>query len=284
MLYLIVALILLSVLRKLKVRYDVYQNRHIPTKNNTIPKYIYQLCPCKEQLHPSLKDNIEHLKNLNPGYTHVLMDDADMLLYMSESHPDNYTAYRKINPAFGAARADFFRYLLLYDKGGIYLDIKSSATVPFDEMFDPSDEFILAHWPFDAQAKHLQDYTQGRGEYCQWFIIARPNHPFLYATLQRVKHNIENYTEQDHNNIGLTVLETTGPIAYTKAIYPILEKHKHKLYDEYTSLGLVYTIYWGLLSTFTSVPNRTHRIHTRRKDSEFSHYSKQQGRLILKDV
>ena len=32
-----------------------------------------------------------------------------------------YGFYQRINPIYGAARADFFRYLLMYAQGGIYL-------------------------------------------------------------------------------------------------------------------------------------------------------------------
>ena len=37
------------------------------------------------------------------------------------------SCYLRIDPVYGAARADLFRYLLLYRTGGVYLDIKSAA-------------------------------------------------------------------------------------------------------------------------------------------------------------
>lgn len=61
--------------------------------------------------------------------------------------PGILDVYLRINPVYGAARADFFRYLLMFRVGGVYLDIKSNASQALDRLFHASDRYILAWWP-----------------------------------------------------------------------------------------------------------------------------------------
>ena len=39
----------------------------------------------------------------------------------------------------------FFRYLLMYEIGGVYLDIKSTANKKLDDVLEENDAFILSH-------------------------------------------------------------------------------------------------------------------------------------------
>ena len=43
-------------------------------------------------------------------------------------------AYNAINPLVGAARADIWRYCVLYTFGGLYLDDDSDIKVPLDNV------------------------------------------------------------------------------------------------------------------------------------------------------
>ncbi len=37
-------------------------------------------------------------------------------------------------PRYGVVLADIFRYLVIYNEGGVYLDIKSTVNRPLDEI------------------------------------------------------------------------------------------------------------------------------------------------------
>ena len=75
---------------------------------------------------------LENIKALNPGYTHVLYDNEDQRAIIREKCGSAvYSFYERINPIYGVARMDFFKYLLMYWQGGVYLDIKSTATRPY---------------------------------------------------------------------------------------------------------------------------------------------------------
>lgn len=50
-------------------------------------------------------------------------------------------AYELINPLVGAARADIWRYSVLYTYGGVYLDDDSDIKVPLDQVLHLVDRF-----------------------------------------------------------------------------------------------------------------------------------------------
>ena len=104
--------------------------------------------------------------------------------------------YERINRIYGVARTDFFRYLLMYWQGGVYLDIKSTATRPLDEVLTSSD-YHLSQWRNGPGERY-----EGWGsypdigmtsEFQQWHIVAPPKYPFLKAVITKVMRNIDYY-------------------------------------------------------------------------------------------
>ena len=76
--------------------------------------------------------------------------------------------------------------------------------------------------PFEGWGLHPE--CGPYGEYQQWHIIAAPQHAFLRATISAVMWNIDNYSIEHHGVGKPGVLRTTGPIAYTKAITPLVDR------------------------------------------------------------
>ena len=219
--------------------------RRVPV-GMTIPKIIHQTVSDKNDLHPVFIDNIAGLRGSNSGWEHRLYDEADRREFISNHYDrDILEAYLKINPSYGPAKADFFRYLLLYEKGGVYLDLKSTVTKKLDDVLSPDDAYLLSHWrnkkgqPYEGWGMHPE--MGENGEYQSWHIVAAPQHPFLEAVIQRVKRNIDNY-DPLRDGVGKRgVLKVTGSIAYTLAIRPVQERHPYRHVD-IQDLGFKYSI------------------------------------------
>ena len=112
-----------------------------------ISHHIFQTYRSKTGLPHEIEQNIEYLKRSNPEYEYHLFDDEDIKAFILEHYGEViWGYYQRIAPAYGAARADFFRYLLVYECGGVYIDIKSSLDRPLKEVLRPEDKFILTHW------------------------------------------------------------------------------------------------------------------------------------------
>jgi mannosyltransferase OCH1-like enzyme len=237
------------------------QLNHAPTRSlvpevapgTAIPRIIHQIGmrPAfqRRQLPPLLQANVDHVRAMNPGWDYRFYDDDDIADFIRTHYPAHiWDYYQRIDPRYGAARADLFRYLLVYKVGGVYLDIKSSTTRPLDEMLLPDDRFIVSQWhTADGQyafwgEPHDLRHVAG-GEYQQWHIVSVPGHPFLKAVIEQVLSNIGKYDPYLHETGKFGVLRLTGPTPFTAAIERILTRHPHRFVKGHDQLGFDYNVY-----------------------------------------
>ena len=140
-----------------------------------IPKHIYQTWKTKN-LHPNVQQVRNQIQQLNPDYTMHLYDDDDMLLFLRENYaPNVITAFQML--AVGAAKADLWRYCILYTHGGVYLDIDAKITDSLDTLINYGNRGIIT--------------GEGNpGIFCQWIMLFEPRHPFLYMMIENCVKNI----------------------------------------------------------------------------------------------
>lgn len=207
-----------------------------------IPKIIHQCFLRKDNLPQVILNVQNNLKGLNPDWEYRLYDDQDMLDFIEDNYDSKVLgAYNKINPLYGAARVDFFRYLLIHKVGGAYFDIKSCATRPLDDIIDGHD-YVLAHWISFPTGKWGMSNKYPYGEFQQWHVIGAPEHPFLKAVIDAVMEKIESYSVEKVGVGKLGVLSLTGPKVYTETIHPLTGQHNHKWYKTNAEAGLVYSV------------------------------------------
>jgi mannosyltransferase OCH1-like enzyme len=156
--------------------------------------------------------HIARLKKNNPEYVYEFYDDERIEDFLSlEFNPETLELYRRLN--IGAAKADFFRYAVLYKKGGVYLDIDSSINGSLDDFIRAEDHAIISR-------------ERNPGLYVQWALVYEPGHPFLKKTMELVLDNIR------QNRYPHDVHKMTGPQVYTEAIQACLKETpipKHRI-------------------------------------------------------
>ncbi|MEO6149555.1 MAG: glycosyltransferase, partial [Mucilaginibacter sp.] len=107
-----------------------------------IPKYIFQTFKTKK-LPLITRWHIWNMKRQNPEYEYFLYDDEDIQEFFKKEFPEAYLkAYNQLT--IGAAKADFFRYAILYKKGGVYLDIDSGMSKPLKYLIQPDDVALIS--------------------------------------------------------------------------------------------------------------------------------------------
>ena len=167
-----------------------------------IEKNIFQ-CYWNRSGNPLINDLINKHKSMNPDYNYYLYDDKDMDVFVNKHYNGEISeCYNKLN--ITVAKADFWRYLVLYKYGGIYLDIDSSINKPLNELINEEDQAIIT--------------TEGnRKRYAnvQWGMIFSKEHPILKKTIELVCDNIKN------NRFPHDVWKMTGPYVFTMAINEI---------------------------------------------------------------
>lgn len=175
-----------------------------------INKNIFQSWHTKK-LHTSLQEKIDIFKKLNSKYIYYLYDDNDMDNFVNEHYKGEIAnCYNKLNII--VAKVDFWRYLVLYKYGGVYLDMDSSIEQPLDELINDHDQAIIT--------------AEGNPNlYAQWALIFSKQHPILKKTIQLVCDNIKN------NTFPNDILKMTGPFVYTKSINEVHKEFFNTIID-----------------------------------------------------
>jgi mannosyltransferase OCH1-like enzyme len=223
----------------------VIHNKDIVKKINygsSIPKIIHQTYGKREILPPEINSTIMELKKLNPEWEYRFYDDEDMKKYIILYFPEVLPFFLAINPKYGAAKADLFRYLLIYNEGGVYIDIKSTFIKPLNSVVRKEDSYLLSRW-YNGKSGIHPEIDSTLGEFQQCFIIARKGHPFLKSVIDTVLRNIAIYQFDMHFYGKYGTLRVTGPIAYTLAIDPLLCRYSYRFVKSKDELGYVYSIY-----------------------------------------
>ena len=208
-----------------------------------IPHHVHQTFPT-EHLPEDLDTMVGTWRRDNPDFAYHLWTDAEIPAFIHEHYGRSIRdVYLSIHPDYGAARADFFRYLLIYKLGGVYLDIKSAPRVPLASVIRPDDQFLLSQWHDDGNGieawwgEHPELYNVTGGEFQQWHVIAAAGHPFLERVINRVLANLATY-EPRYSGVGKqAVLRMTGPVAYTLGILPALASAPYRVFNAHTALN-----------------------------------------------
>ena len=110
-----------------------------------IPKIIHQTYSSRDI--PSIfHAPIKKLKDMNPEYEYRFYTDDDIDKYIELYYPDVYPYFKRINPKYGPARSDIFRYHVLYNIGGVWSDFDVIWLKPMSYMstITNRDDFNLS--------------------------------------------------------------------------------------------------------------------------------------------
>jgi len=168
--------------------------------NIMIPKNIFQSWHTTD-LHPDIQKQINKIKELNPEYTHKIYTDDEIDTFVNQYFPGEIAeCYNRINII--VSKVDFWRYLILYKYGGVYLDMDSSIDKSLDDLIKPTDKAIIT-----AEGNpHM---------FVQWALIFSKEHPILKRTIDMVVDNIKN------NRYPNNIHKMTGPAVYSAAIQSV---------------------------------------------------------------
>jgi mannosyltransferase OCH1-like enzyme len=188
-----------------------------------IPKIIHQTFKTKK-LPLELQEVVFRIKDVCPTFEHRLYDDEDMYNFIKDNYDEEtLRLYNMINPKLGMAKADFFRYLLIYKVGGFYFDIKSCPEKDLT-LWAETFKFITGHW---CHRHHADTLRYKFGEFQNWHIMSEPGHPILAQVIRRMKENIKNYRHRPKMiDIKTDVLSVTGPLCYSRAILEVKDQYK----------------------------------------------------------
>jgi mannosyltransferase OCH1-like enzyme len=224
-----------------------------------ISRVIHQTVENMQQVLPEYANNRDFLSRINPTWQMILYTSDDREDFIRSTYDlEVLKAYLSIDSRYGAARADFFRYLVVYDQGGLYLDVKATAYKPLDTVVNASDTFVTAQWPLhidgiDTSKVGIHDEL-AHPEYQNWFILGAQKSVVLENVIATVLSNINRYSAVSFGVGKMGVIRTTGPIAYSNAIHNFVVNGQVRLSTN-EELGFRPTIH-PITSNRAPFPNR----------------------------
>jgi len=215
---------------------DIYEDIELleVQESDIIPKVIHRTYKDEEKAKKFDEAKRITLKN-NPTLVEKFYSNQDVENYIRNNFSERILkAYLSINPKYGPARADFFRYLVIYLEGGLYFDIKSYATKNLDKYLKIRNKLIISKgrtyslspttfglFPSLQNTYNWSNYSQTKyGEYNNWHFFSPPGNIILKRTIQQIVSNIEYGLKNKEYYKGgeYSVLVLTGPIMFSRII------------------------------------------------------------------
>lgn len=141
-----------------------------------------------------------------PRYNVHLIDDEWVInYYTSRNQEDFCNIYKKMT--LGAAKADIIRFLLMYEYGGLYLDIMNypRKELNIDDLFSKLD--------------HKSTYV-GAWEPCNitfQLILSKPKTLLMEKLYVLAKNNLINHYKEESNSetyVRYNLVSLTGPLLF----------------------------------------------------------------------
>lgn len=209
--------------------YSIYriESSSIPDYVPNIPKYIIQTSKNAIDMNNSTKSFI----HLNPTYKYFHYNDLAADEFVRNTMPDYiYRVYSSL--PISVLKADYFRYIVLLVKGGIYSDVDTVCLRPIDTWFNQmtmNKVGLIIGIEADTTLWEVFDGTYARRiQIVQWTIVAAPGHPILHQIVKKIAEItptmiLKTITEKQ-------ILEWTGPAVWTDVISDyFLAKYKFSL-------------------------------------------------------
>jgi len=208
------------------------------------PAYIWQTwkyTPSQGEFQEIFREAEASWSIHHPSFVHEVITDnvaVHLIRHLYASVPTVLEAYNAL--PLPVMKADFFRYLILLARGGIYSDIDTSALksaadwIPKDV---PANSYgMVIGIEADPDRPDWAQWYSRRIQFCQWTIQSKPGHPVLVDVVANITQETLNRKKagtltKDVKNI----IEFTGPALWTDSIFHYFNNPDY--FDMSTSSG-----------------------------------------------
>lgn len=216
---------------------DTIFDDEVVFKDRKIPRIIHFTSKSK-CLSETFAENLEkwHFSNHS-----VYLHDDDAVARLLEKYWPQFP-HLQIGASCllsGAAKADLWRGVILYEYGGIYSDIDNFPKEFNADTIKPDDEAFFV--------------IEQVGVLSQWFFAARPKHPLMYMLVETTLHMLIQLNHVDKQNVP----RTTGPGALKNAMRHFMDAVQQVKYEHTTPHQRFHRIRAGF---YTGLDNATVRV------------------------
>lgn len=212
------------------------------------PAFIWQTWPYSdldERMDRTLQSYERSWGDKNPGFVHEIVNDdavAALVHYLYSGVPEVIEAYDALpSPNL---RADFFKYLILLARGGVYADIDTDPLQPvpnwIPENVHPKEIGLIIGIENDAHNPDWRSNYVRRLQFGNWIIQAKPGHPVMREIVAKVtevtlQHKKDGDLRMNLRN-DMNIMKWTGSGIWTDVIFTY--------FNDYVQSGVLSKITW----------------------------------------
>ncbi|CCE65987.1 hypothetical protein TPHA_0O00150 [Tetrapisispora phaffii CBS 4417] len=219
-------------------------------QSRKLPAYIWQLYPTDKKQQLELKKKIEQARAegkeisqemsdteqvdlnkweaKNPGFVHEVFNHVVMKALVQHFYaniPAVVEAFETLPSDI--LKVDFFKYLILYARGGVYADIDTDPiqAIPnwIPENVNPKSVGLLIGIEHDAELPGWENFYVRRLQFGTWIIQAKPGHPIIKEVIARITEETLKRKRENNLNVNLrnnlNLMSWTGSALFTDTIF-----------------------------------------------------------------
>lgn len=232
-----------------------YQFPYEPSK--PFEKFIWQTWKVglnDETFPANYKSYQQSWDDKNPDYKHYVLPDEECHELIDKLYtpvPDVAKAYKLMPKSI--LKADFFRYLILFARGGVYSDIDTECVKPIDTWATLDKTIgdkaniagLVVGIEADPDRPDWHDWYARRIQFCQWTIQSKKGHPMLRDLVAKITElTLDRSSKGNLNKVlgkdaGGDIMDWTGPGIWTDSVFAYMnnvlqseENFKTRKYDE----------------------------------------------------
>jgi len=163
----------------------------------------------------------DKIKMYNPEWNYMFFTDKDIIHFILEKMPEHYNSFEQFKHKI--QQLDYFRYLVIYYYGGVYLDLDINILDSLNDLYYNNPEMCK----FPVELTNITDTIITRqgfnnliGNYA---FYAPPKHPFIKNIINNIDaqriHDDDIKIAQSENMdppSQVYVYCTTGPVLVTQ--------------------------------------------------------------------
>lgn len=209
-------------------------------EHSTIPNRIFQtwkVSADNKNFPKRLIGAYNSWSNRNENFTHTIITDdmIDEWIFQEFSNVPMVIEAWKLLPKF-ILKADFFRYLVIFARGGIYSDIDTYCLKPISNwaLFDPkylpensklNSIGLAIGIEADPDRPDWAEWYARRIQFVQWTVVGKRGHPFLRELIARIveetlrKQELGMLKRVEGKDAGGDIMQWTGPGMFTDTFF-----------------------------------------------------------------
>ncbi|PVH16516.1 uncharacterized protein CXQ87_004809 [Candidozyma duobushaemuli] len=187
----------------------------------------------------------------NPGFVHELFNDDTTFAtvkHLYQHAPEVIEAYKSMPEVI--LKMDFFKYLILFAKGGVYADVDTVPLQPvpnwIPDNVSPTELGLIIAVGSDSKSAKWRSDTVRRLEFGNYVLQCKPGHPILREIIASITENTlrlrrtlkdgeQLALEGSSNQKSLAISKWTGSGLWTDTVLEYLNDYvKSSIYQSVT--------------------------------------------------